>query len=121
MKERVNTMTMKKKTAATVETKNAVVAAATVETKKVAAVETKKVSNTQVCANMILEFAKAAKHTRNDIIASVSEALSALSIVTVRTMMSDLQNAKYAKRYSSHTISVDKNTKIVSIASEISV
>lgn len=76
-------------------------------------------SNTQRCADMILALARDARHTRNEIVASVSEALTALSVVTVRTMMSDLQNSKYARRYSTHTISVDKSTKIVSVASEI--
>ena len=79
----------------------------------------KKVSNTQRCANLILQFARDAKYTRNEIVASVADALKALSIVTVKTMMSDLQNSKYAKRYSTHTINVDKTTKIVSIAGEI--
>ncbi len=79
----------------------------------------KKISNTQACANMILALARDAKHTRQQIIESVSEALDALSVVTVRTMMSDLQNSKYAKRYSTHTISVDKATKIVTVANEI--
>jgi len=73
----------------------------------------------QKCADMIMQLAKAAKYTRNEIVTSVSDAISALSIVTVKTMLSDLQNAKYAKRYSSHTIAVDKTTKIVTIASEI--
>ena len=79
----------------------------------------KKVSNTQQCANLIMQLAKDAKHTRQEIVATVSEALAALSVVTVRTMLSDLQNAKYAKRYSSHTIAIDKATKLVTIASEI--
>jgi len=39
--------------------------------------------------------------------------------VTVRTMISDLQNSKYAKRYSSHTIKIDRETKLVTIAEEI--
>lgn len=95
------------------------VAEKVVATPKKAVEQPKKISNTQQCANMILSLAKDAKHTRNDIIASVSEALDALSIVTVRTMMSDLQNSKYARRYSTHTISVDKATKIVTVASEI--
>ena len=89
------------------------------EVKKEAVRAEKQVSNTQKCADMILAFARDAKHTRNEIVASVSEALSALSIVTVKTMLSDLQNSKYAKRYSTHTIAVDKSTKIVTVASEI--
>ena len=95
--------------------KKAVETAAAAAPKK----EEKKISNTQACANMILQLARDSKHTRNEIVATVSEALTALSVVTVRTMMSDLQNAKYAKRYSTHTISVDKATKIVTVASEI--
>ena len=82
-------------------------------------VEQKNISNTQRCANLILQFARDAKHTRQEIVASVSEALAALSVVTIKTMMSDLQNSKYAKRYSSHTIKIDRETKIVSIAEEI--
>lgn len=96
-----------------------VIEAKAIEVKKEEVRTEKQRSNTQKCADMILALAKDAKHTRNEIVASVSEALSALSVVTVRTMMSDLQNSKYAKRYSSHTISVDKATKIVSVASEI--
>ena len=76
-------------------------------------------SNTQKCADMILSLARDAKHTRQEIVQTVSDALSALSIVTVKTMLSDLQNAKYAKRYATHTIAVDKETKIVTVASEI--
>jgi hypothetical protein len=68
---------------------------------------------------MILALAKDAKHTRQEIVQTVSDALSALSIVTVKTMLSDLQNSKYAKRYSTHTIAVNKETKIVTVASEI--
>jgi len=90
-----------------------------IEQKKEEVRAVKQVSNTQKCADMILALARDAKHTRNEIVSSVSEALSALSIVTVKTMLSDLQNSKYAKRYSSHTIAVDKETKIVSVASEI--
>lgn len=90
-----------------------------VEQKKEAVREAKAISNTQKCANMILALAKDAKHTRSEIVQTVSDAITALSIVTVKTMLSDLQNSKYAKRYSSHTISVDKNSKIVTIANEI--
>ena len=90
-----------------------------VEVKKEEVREAKKVSNTQKCADMIVQFARDAKYTRNEIVASVSEALKALSVVTVKTMMSDLQNSKYAKRYSTHTIAVNKETKIVTVANEI--
>lgn len=79
----------------------------------------KKVSNTQRCADMIIQLATDAKHTRQEIVQTVSDAITALSVVTVKTMISDLQNAKYAKRYSSHTIIIDKNSKIVTIGSEI--
>jgi len=99
--------------------KEKAVEAKAVEVKKEEVREAKKISNTQKCADMIVQFARDAKYTRNEIVQTVSDALSALSIVTVKTMMSDLQNAKYAKRYSSHTIAVDKTTKIVTIASEI--
>ena len=90
-----------------------------IEQKKEEVREAKAISNTQKCANMILALARDAKHTRTEICNAVSEALSALSVVTVKTMMSDLQNAKYAKRYSTHTIAVNKETKIVTVASEI--
>ena len=90
-----------------------------IEQKKEEVREAKKVSNTQRCADMILALAKDAKHTRNEIVQTVSDAISALSIVTVKTMLSDLQNAKYAKRYSTHTIAVNKETKIVTVANEI--
>ena len=90
-----------------------------VEQKKEATRAEKQISNTQKCANMILALAKDAKHTRQEIVQTVSDALTALSIVTVKTMLSDLQNAKYARRYSTHTITVNKETKIVTVASEI--
>ena len=90
-----------------------------IEQKKEEVREAKKVSNTQRCADMIMSLARDAKHTRTEICNAVSDAISALSIVTVKTMLSDLQNAKYAKRYSSHTIAVNKETKIVTVASEI--
>ena len=99
--------------------KEKVVEQKAVEVKKEEVREAKKISNTQRCADMILALARDAKHTRTEICNAVSDALTALSIVTVKTMLSDLQNAKYAKRYSSHTIAVDKETKIVSVASEI--
>ena len=99
--------------------KEKAVEAKAVEVKKEEVREAKKISNTQKCADMIVQFARDAKYTRNEIVASVSDALKALSVVTVKTMMSDLQNSKYAKRYSTHTIAVDKTTKIVTIASEI--
>ena len=90
-----------------------------IEQKKEEVRAEKQVSNTQKCANMIMSLAKDAKHTRTEICNAVSDAISALSIVTVKTMFSDLQNAKYAKRYASHTIAVDKSTKIVTVANEI--
>ena len=110
-------MTVAKKTSKkNVSKKNSVKATAT--KKDVVAVEQKK-SNTQRCADMIMSLARDAKYTRQEIVQSVSDALTALSVVTVKTMLSDLQNAKYAKRYSSHTIAVNKETKIVTVASEI--
>lgn len=90
-----------------------------VEVKKEEVREAKKISNTQKCADMIVQFARDAKYTRNEIVQTVSDAISALSIVTVKTMLSDLQNSKYARRYSTHTIAVNKETKIVTVASEI--
>lgn len=90
-----------------------------VEVKKEEVREAKKVSNTQKCADMIVQFARDAKYTRTEICNAVSDTLKALSVVTVKTMLSDLQNAKYARRYSTHTIAVDKTTKIVTVASEI--
>lgn len=90
-----------------------------VEQKKEEVRTEKQISNTQKCANMILALAKDAKHTRQEIVQTVSDALSALSIVTVKTMLSDLQNSKYARRYATHTINVDKSTKIVTVANEI--
>ena len=90
-----------------------------VEQKKEEVREAKKISNTQRCADMILALARDAKHTRTEICNAVSDALTALSVVTVKTMLSDLQNAKYARRYSTHTIAVNKDTKIVTIAREI--
>jgi len=92
-----------------------------VEKKAEKAVEKKveKVSNTQRCADLILDLARSAKHTRHEIVQTVSEALAALSVVTIKTMVSDLQNPKYAKRYSTHTIAIDRTTKVVSIAGPI--
>lgn len=90
-----------------------------VETKKAEVREVKQRSNTQKCADMIIMLAQDARHTRNEIVTSVSEALKALSVVTVKTMLSDLHNVKYAKRYADHTIKTDRESKIVSIASEI--
>lgn len=110
---------MKEATKKAVSKKTAKTAVSKKTAKTAEAVTQKNISNTQRCANLILQFARDAKYTRNEIVASVADALSALSIVTVKTMMSDLQNSKYAKRYSTHTINVDKTTKIVSIASEI--
>lgn len=96
-----------------------VIEAKAVEQKKEEVRAVKQVSNTQKCADMILALAKDAKHTRNEIVQTVSDALTSLSIVTVKTMMSDLHNVKYAKRYADHTIKTDRNSKIVTIASEI--
>lgn len=107
--------TSKKNTSKKVE----VVEQKAIEQKKEEVREAKKVSNTQKCANMILALAKDAKYTRNEIVQTVSDALTALSIVTVKTMLSDLQNSKYARRYSTHTIAVNKDTKIVTVANEI--
>ena len=77
--------------------------------------EVKRISNTQKCADMIVQLAKDAKHTRQEIVQTVSDALTALSVVTVKTMLSDLHNAKYAKRYSATTIKTDRETKRVSL------
>jgi len=100
-------------------TKAEIVEQKAVEVKKEEVREAKKISNTQKCADMIVQFARDAKYTRTEICNAVSDALKALSVVTVRTMLSDLQNAKYARRYSTHTIAVNKETKIVTIANEI--
>lgn len=99
--------------------KEKVVEQKAVEVKKEALRAEKQISNTQRCANMIMSLARDAKHTRQEIVQTVSDAISALSVVTVKTMLSDLQNSKYARRYSTHTIAVDKATKVVSVASEI--
>ena len=99
--------------------KEVIQAKKTQEAKKEAVREVKQISNTQKCADMIMSLARDAKHTRQEIVQTVSDALSALSIVTVKTMLSDLQNSKYAKRYSSHTIAVNKETKIVTVNAEI--
>ncbi len=90
-----------------------------VEVKKEEVREVKQRSNTQKCADMIIMLAQDAKHTRSEIVATVADALTALSVVTVKTMLSDLHNVKYAKRYADHTIKTDRNSKIVTIASEI--
>ena len=117
MKESVIQMTVAKKTNAS--KKEEVREAKKNSVKKEEVRTEKQISNTQKCANMIMSLARDAKYTRNEIVASVANALSALSIVTVKTMLSDLQNPKYAKRYSSHTIAVDRESKIVTVASEI--
>ena len=96
-----------------------VIEAKAVEVKKEEVRAVKQISNTQKCADMILALARDAKHTRTEIVQTVADAISALSIVTVKTMLSDLQNSKYARRYSTHTIAVNKDTKIVTVASEI--
>ena len=116
MKEATKKMSTSKKNASK---KAEIVEQKAIEVKKEEARAVKQVSNTQKCADMILALARDAKHTRTEICNAVSDALTALSIVTVKTMLSDLQNSKYAKRYSTHTIAVDKSTKIVTVASEI--
>jgi len=95
--------------------KAAIIETKAVEQKKEAIREVKQISNTQKCADMIIQLAKDAKHTRQEIVAAVSDALTALSVVTVKTMLSDLHNAKYAKRYSATTIKTDRETKRVSL------
>jgi len=110
-KEAVKAKAVSKKNSKKVE----VIEVKAVEQKKEAVRAEKQKSNTQKCADMILQLASHAKYTRNEIVASVSEALSALSVVTVKTMMSDLHNVKYAKRYANHTIKTDRDSKIVSI------
>ena len=87
----------------------------TQEAKKEAIREVKQISNTQKCADMIIQLAKDAQHTRQEIVQTVSDALTALSVVTVKTMLSDLHNAKYARRYSATTIKTDRETKRVSL------
>ena len=95
--------------------KEVIQAKKTQDAKKEAIREVKQISNTQKCADMIIQLAKDAKHTRQEIVAAVSDALTALSVVTVKTMLSDLHNAKYAKRYSATTIKTDRETKRVSL------
>lgn len=95
--------------------KEVIQAKKTQDAKKEAVREVKQISNTQKCADMILQLAKDAKHTRQEIVQTVSDALTALSIVTVKTMLSDLHNAKYARRYSATTIKTDRETKRVSL------
>ena len=68
---------------------------------------------------MIIALAQDAKKTRQEIVASVSDAITALSVVTVKTMLSDLHNSKYARRYSTTTIKTDRDSKIVSINKSI--
>ena len=95
--------------------KEVIQAKKTQDAKKEAIREVKQISNTQKCADMIVALAKDAKHTRQEIVQTVSDALTALSVVTVKTMLSDLHNAKYAKRYSATTIKTDRETKRVSL------
>jgi len=95
--------------------KEVIQAKKTQDAKKEAIREVKQISNTQKCADMIIQLAKDAKHTRQEIVQTVSDALTALSVVTVKTMLSDLHNAKYAKRYSATTIKTDRETKRVSL------
>ena len=108
------TQTSKKNTAKKAE-KEVIQAKKTQDAKKEAIREVKQISNTQKCADMIVQLAKDAKHTRQEIVQTVSDALTALSVVTVKTMLSDLHNAKYAKRYSATTIKTDRETKRVSL------
>ena len=86
-----------------------------VEVKKEEVRAVKQRSNTQKCADMIVQLATDAKHTRQEIVQTVSDALTALSVVTVKTMLSDLHNAKYARRYSATTIKTDRETKLVTL------
>lgn len=95
--------------------KEVIQAKKTQDAKKEAIREVKQISNTQKCADMIIQLATDAKHTRQEIVQTVSDALTALSVVTVKTMLSDLHNAKYAKRYSATTIKTDRETKRVSL------
>jgi len=95
--------------------KEVIQAKKTQDAKKEAIREVKQISNTQKCANMIIQLATDAKHTRQEIVQTVSDALTALSVVTVKTMLSDLHNAKYARRYSATTIKTDRETKRVSL------
>lgn len=95
--------------------KEVIQAKKTQEAKKEAVRAVKQISNTQKCADMIIQLATDAKHTRQEIVQTVSDALTALSVVTVKTMLSDLHNAKYAKRYSATTIKTDRETKRVSL------
>lgn len=95
--------------------KEVIQAKKTQDAKKEAIREVKQISNTQKCADMIIQLATDAKHTRQEIVAAVSDALTALSVVTVKTMLSDLHNAKYARRYSTTTIKTDRETKRVSL------
>jgi len=95
--------------------KDVIQAKKTQDAKKEAIREVKQISNTQKCADMIMSLARDAKHTRQEIVQTVSDALTALSVVTVKTMLSDLHNAKYARRYSAMTIKTDRETKRVSL------
>jgi len=95
--------------------KEVIQAKKTQETKKEETRAVKQVSNTQKCADLIIQLATDAKHTRQEIVQTVSDALTALSVVTVKTMLSDLHNARYAKRYSTTTIKTDRETKIVTL------
>ena len=109
-----NTVAVKTAAAKTAKTaKKAEVKA--VEQKKEAVRAEKQRSNTQRCADMIIALARDAKSTRQEIVAAVSDAITALSVVTVKTMLSDLHNVKYARRYADHTIKTDRETKKVTL------
>ena len=80
---------------------------------------TKKVSNTQRCANMILDAAKAATATRKEVEATMVSLFPGLSKVSIKTLLSDLQNAKYAKRYSKVTIAFEDTTGKIKLGTPI--
>lgn len=79
----------------------------------------KKVSNTQHCANMILDAAKAATATRKEVEATMVSLFPGLSKVSIKTLLSDLQNAKYAKRYSKVTIAFEDTTGKIKLGTPI--
>jgi len=79
----------------------------------------KKVSNTQRCANMILDAAKAATATRKEVEATMVSLFPGLSKVSIKTLLSDLQNAKYAKRYAKVTIAFEDTTGKIKLGTPI--
>ena len=87
------------------------------KTEKVEAI--KKVSNTQRCATMILEAAHAATATRKEVEATMIHLFPELSKVSIKTLLSDLQNAKYAKRYSKATIAFEDTTGKIKLGTPI--